>query len=74
MVTKKVQNSINNINYIIVNIDKALLHYSQGDVSISKRGSLHIGKVTMQRKGGDNGRKSANMIQFKLNPAELFYI
>jgi hypothetical protein len=26
----------------------------------------------MQRKGGDNGRQSANMLQFKLNPVEIF--
>jgi len=26
----------------------------------------------MQRKGGDGGRNTANMLQFKLNPAELF--
>jgi hypothetical protein len=28
----------------------------------------------MQRKGGDGGRNTANMLQFKLNPAELFDI
>ena len=26
----------------------------------------------MQRKGGDNGRDTAKMLQFKINPAELF--
>ncbi|MCF6181220.1 hypothetical protein [Lutibacter sp.] len=26
----------------------------------------------MQRKGGDGGRKTAQMLQFKINPAELF--
>jgi len=26
----------------------------------------------MQRKGGDSGRKTAQMLQFKINPAELF--
>lgn len=26
----------------------------------------------MQRKGGDGGRESAKMLQFKINPAELF--
>lgn len=28
----------------------------------------------MQRKGGDGGRKTAQMLQFKINPAELFDI
>lgn len=26
----------------------------------------------MQRKGGDNGRETANMLQFKINPTKLF--
>ena len=26
----------------------------------------------MQRKGGDGGRITANMLQFKLDPTELF--
>lgn len=26
----------------------------------------------MQRKGGDGGRSSANMLQFKINPIKLF--
>lgn len=34
--------------------------------------NLKIGKITMQRKGGDNGRETAKMLQFKINPAELF--
>jgi hypothetical protein len=28
----------------------------------------------MQRKGGDGGRETAKMLQFKINPAELFDI
>ena len=30
--------------------------------------------ITMQRKSGDNGRETAKMLQFKINPAELFDI
>jgi len=37
-----------------------------------KIGSLKIGRIAMQRKGGDDGRKTAQMVQFKINPAELF--
>jgi R.HinP1I restriction endonuclease len=47
-------------------------HYSKGDVKISPRGSLCIGRLTAQREGGDAGRDSANMLQFKFNPLELF--
>ncbi len=52
----------------------AVNHFSQGDVIITKRGNFTIGKITMQRKGGDGGRITANMLQFKVNPAELFEI
>ena len=43
-----------------------------GDVRITREGSLKIGKIGMQRKGGDSGRESAKMLQFKINPVELF--
>lgn len=69
LVAKKIEN---NANWCLVNINFALQHYSDGDVRISPKGSLYIGKVTMQRKGGDGGRKTANMLQFKLDPTQLF--
>lgn len=50
----------------------AINHFSQGEVIITKRGNFVIGRITMQRKGGDGGRPTANMLQFKINPAELF--
>lgn len=49
-----------------------VINFYSGEVKITDRGSLKIGKITMQRKGGDGGRESANMLQFKLNPCELF--
>lgn len=62
----------NNARWVLVNINQALQHYASGDVKISPRGSLYIGNVTMQRKGGDGGRDTANMLQFKLDPTQLF--
>lgn len=56
---------LKDINYVM-NI------FGRGEVEITKRGSLSIGKVTMQRKGGDFGRESAKMLQFKINPCLLF--
>lgn len=50
----------------------AINHFSQGEIVITKRGNFIIGRITMQRKGGDGGRPIANMLQFKINPAELF--
>lgn len=64
----------NNVRWILVNINEALQHYSIGDARISPRGSIYIGNVTMQRKGGDGGRDTANMLQFKLDPTLLFNI
>ena len=52
-------------------INKVLNHFGNGEVKITPRGSFKIGNITVQRKGGDNGRETANMLQFKINPAEL---
>jgi len=45
--------------------------YGNGEVRIARGGSLKIGRITMQRKGGDGGRSTAQMLQFKINPAEI---
>lgn len=39
---------------------------------ITPKGSLRLGRITLQRKGGDNGRDTANMLQFKADPIDLF--
>ncbi len=69
LVAQKLQK---NSRWVLKNINEALQHYSEGEVAISKRGSLYIGKVSMQRKGGDGGRETAKMLQFKLDPTSLF--
>jgi len=46
--------------------------YGQGEVLITKKGNLKIGKVVIQRKGGDSGKETANMLQFKFDPCLLF--
>ena len=58
--------------WIIRPATEVVRFYSDGEVKITSAGSLKIGRITMQRKGGDNGRESAKMLQFKINPAELF--
>ena len=55
-------------------INIAINHYSEGKVEITNRGNLKIGRIGMQRKGGDAGRETANMLQFKVDPVELFYL
>ncbi len=58
--------------WILKPINYVLNFFAKGEIIITKRGNFRIGKITMQRKGGDGGRKTAQMLQFKVNPAELF--
>jgi len=46
--------------------------FSEGKVELTRSGNLRIGRITIQRKGGDGGRDTAKMLQFKINPALLF--
>jgi hypothetical protein len=59
------------IKWVLKSINEVLNFFGNGKIKISPRGSINIGKITMQRKGGDNGRPSANMLQFKINPTKL---
>lgn len=64
---------VGEIKWVLKNINDVLNHYyGDGEVKISPRGSINFCKITIQRKGGDNGRETANMLQFKLDPTELF--
>ena len=58
--------------WTLKDINTVMNVFGQGDVIVTDRGSLRIGKITMQRKGGDGGRESAKMLQFKINPCILF--
>ena len=62
----------NESRWILKSINEAMNVFGNGDIRITSQGSLKIGKIGMQRKGGDNGRDSAKMLQFKINPVELF--
>lgn len=64
---KKIKWALKPINFV-------LNHFGNGNVEITPRGSFKIGKITMQRKGGDGGRETANMLQFKINPCEILDI
>tara|TARA_Y100001970_G_C14186057_1_gene832677 strand:+ start:1159 stop:1905 length:747 start_codon:yes stop_codon:yes gene_type:complete len=69
LVAQKIQD---NQKWVLKPINVVMNHFNDGCIEITPRGSLKIGRITMQRKGGDGGRPSANMLQFKINPAELF--
>lgn len=60
--------------WTLKSINEAMNVFGSGDVRITSQGSLKIGKVGMQRKGGDAGRDTSKMLQFKINPIELFNI
>lgn len=70
-----VQKLKENARWVLKNINEVINYYfSDGKVEITPRCSIKIGRVTLQRKGGDNGRVTANMLLFKINPTELFDI
>lgn len=52
-------------------IAEAKKFFGSGPIIITPRGSIRMGKITIQRKGGDGGRKTSQMLQFKINPAEI---
>mgnify|MGYP001590890630 CR=1 FL=1 len=58
--------------WILKSINEAMNIFGNGDIRITSQGSLKIGRIGMQRKGGDGGRDTAKMLQFKINPVELF--
>lgn len=70
LVSKKIDT--NSSKWIFKSINEVINHYSKGDVVVTNRGNLKIGGITMQRKGGDAGRETAKMLQFKFDPLELF--
>lgn len=57
-----------NARWTLKNINEVINHYG-GNVHISPRGSINIGTILIQRKGGTPDPTS---LQFKINPAELF--
>jgi hypothetical protein len=71
LVAQKVENST---RWVLKNINDVMQYFSEGNVAISPRGSINIGRILMQRKGGDGGRDTAKMLQFKIDPVLLFNI
>lgn len=59
-------------SWVLKNINEVINFYGQGEILITERGSLRMGKITIQRKGGDAGKDTANMLQFKFDPCLLF--
>ena len=66
-----VLNSENQTSWTLKSINEVMNIFGSGEVLITKQGNLKIGKIGMQRKGGDGGRETAKMLQFKINPIKL---
>jgi hypothetical protein len=67
-----VQKVDKNARWTLKPMNYCMNYFGNGEISITQRGNFKIGLITMQRKGGDAGRETAKMLQFKINPAELF--
>ena len=59
-------------SWVLKRDDETMHFFGDGRIEITRGGNLKIGRITMQRKGGDGGRDTAKMLQFKINPALLF--
>jgi len=46
----------------------------EGTIEITRNANLKIGRTTIQRKGGDNDRDTAKLLQFKINPAQILIV
>ncbi|MCB1176433.1 MAG: hypothetical protein KDK36_02535 [Leptospiraceae bacterium] len=68
LVTKHDVNTLENA-WVLVDINLAMNYFGNGEIKISPRGSISIGKITMRRKGGTPDPTS---LQFKINPCGLF--
>jgi len=72
MLVTRYNQATDETTWILADLNKALNIFGEGDVEISQRGSLSIGRITLQRKGGDGSRDTGKMLQFKIKPCDLF--
>lgn len=64
----------NQYKWSLISINEASSKYiGDGKVVFTKNENIHLGNILLQRKGGDCGKETANMLQFKTNPLILLY-
>jgi len=68
LVTKYYKNE-NTTDWILKDINTVMNFFGSGKVEISPKGSIYIGRITMQRKGGT---PDPTKLQFKIKPCQLF--
>ncbi len=69
MLVTKLNKTEGTTTWILKDINFVMNFFGKGEVCISPKGSLYIGKITMQRKGGT---PDPTKLQFKIKPCELF--
>ncbi|HEC92594.1 MAG TPA: type II restriction endonuclease [Candidatus Atribacteria bacterium] len=69
MLVTRLNRENNTTTWILKDINIAMNFFGGGEVRISPRGSLYVGKITMQRKGGT---PDPTKLQFKIKPCQLF--
>ncbi|NKQ38573.1 MAG: hypothetical protein HF967_03705 [Methanosarcinales archaeon] len=69
MLVTKLNKENKTTEWILMDINSVMNFFGMEEVCISPRGSLYIGKITMQRKGGT---PDPTKIQFKMKPCQLF--
>jgi len=71
MLVTRYNNTENTTTWILKDINTTMNYFGRGKVELSPRGSLCIGKIFMQRKGGT---PDPTKLQFKIKPCQLFDI
>ena len=69
MLVTMVNNKNKTTKWTLKNINVVMNFFGNGNTCISPNGSLYIGRITMQRKGGT---PDPTKLQFKIKPCQLF--
>lgn len=69
-----IHNHKSKFKWALKSIDDVINFYLSKKIEITQSGSIKIGDVLLQRKGGDSGRRTANKLQFKIDPTKIFRI
>lgn len=71
--TLVIQNYEDTYKWRLLAVNEAIAIYAADcKVIFTAQGNIKLGRISLQRKGGDGGADSANMLQFKANPLDLF--
>lgn len=66
-------NKYKGYRWVLISINEAIgIYLGDCKAIITSTGNIKLGNITLQRKGGDNGKPTANMLQFKADPMILF--